>query len=660
MPRVTRCLAVLLLISALGLAAQRETSAHAQSIQDDAGLSSYVLAPDGEPVSTGTVVLRSRSRQFTTSIEPTGRFRLRPEGADASELQVIVPGFAVYRVNVTVPPSKTLKLPVIRLAPATYFRVQPVSASGEPIAVSRVVRRSVDITGMPVSDLPGQNPEIAADADGTLTMGPLPRGITALALVTPGLAPTRLPDVYVTGRDPLLDAGKIVVDSGATLQVDIVDATGAPVPAHDVFLEDLRPLSPLSLPPVRTDAAGRATFDHIATGQYRVRTFAAKRCNMRTLAIARVVRVSERGTFLVRIVADGSARIRLTAPFGPRVGAQVTVSPDPFESEPLPGLRIAPESIVQQRLVTGSYVSETSCSGVTDGNGQLVLPNFPPGPARVYVSLPNSRYIARVAIPDDGREVGVSVPEGLLQVLVTNAITKRPVSGSTIAWTSGGARIEARAVASGDALLEGIGPTPGMLLVEATGYDRVQMKLAEPPPTIYEVPLTPVPPSTLEARVIAHSGEPLAHAVVKLTPQNPLDTQQVAVTDATGVVRFVDVPRGSLQLSAAADGFATEAVQLSDDARSGVTLTLSRGYRALVDVQLPSETGPHLMRVLTRTGVAVEDGLDLASDRRIVSPGVASLGPLSPGMYVIELGGRNERRQVRVQIGDRDVSVTIR
>jgi hypothetical protein len=120
----------LLLISAPALAVGREPAAHARSIQDDAGVSGYVLSPDGEPVSGGTVVLRSRSRQFTTAIEATGRFRLRPEVADASELQVIVPGLAVYRASVMVPPSKTLKLPVIRLSPATYVRVQPVSASG--------------------------------------------------------------------------------------------------------------------------------------------------------------------------------------------------------------------------------------------------------------------------------------------------------------------------------------------------------------------------------------------------------------------------------------------------------------------------------------------------------------------------------------------------
>jgi hypothetical protein len=624
-------------------------------------VSGYVLGPDGEPVSGGTVVLRSRGRQFTTAIEATGRFRLRPEVADASELQVMVPGLALYRASVMVPPSKTLKLPVVRLSPATYLRVQPVSASGEPIASPRIVRRSVDITGTPVSDSPGQSPEIAADADGTITVGPLPRGITALALITPELAPTRLPDVYVTGREPLLDAGKLVIDSGATLHVDIVDAMGAALPARDVFLEDLRPLSPLGLTRMRTNSAGRATFDRVATGQYRVRTLAAKLCNTRPLAIARVVRVSERGTFLIRIVADGTARIRLTAPFGPRVGAQVSVSPDPFESEPLPGLRIAPESLVQPRLVTGSYVSEMSCSGVTDANGQLVLPNFPPGPARVSMSLPNSRYVTRVTLPEDGREIGVLVPEGLLQVQATDALTRRPVSGSTIAWTgAGGARIEARAVASGDALLEGIAPTPGMLLVEAMGYDRFLTKLAEPPATIYEVPLKPVSPGTLDARVLARSGEPLPDAVVTLTAEHPMEIPQLAVTDAKGAVRFVNVPRGLVQLSAAVDGFATETVDLSEDARSGVAVTLSRGYRAVVDVQLPAETGPHLLRVATLAGVVVDDRLDLASDRRIASPGVASLGPLAPGQYVIEVHGRRERRQVRVEIVNRDVAVAIR
>jgi len=72
-----------------------------QPVVEERGVSAYVLAPDGTSVS--------------------------------------VPGLAPYRVALTVPDSRSLRLPVIRLAPGAYFRVRLVTPAGKPILANRLV-----------------------------------------------------------------------------------------------------------------------------------------------------------------------------------------------------------------------------------------------------------------------------------------------------------------------------------------------------------------------------------------------------------------------------------------------------------------------------------------------------------------------------------------
>src|SRR3989442_516529 len=95
------------------------------------------------------------------------------------------------------------------------------------------------------------------DGTGARIIGPLPRGITALALDMPFYAQTRLPNVVVNGADALIDGGAVAVQPGAVLQIDLVDETGTAVPDLPISLEDTRPLSPLPITQLRTNQQGR-------------------------------------------------------------------------------------------------------------------------------------------------------------------------------------------------------------------------------------------------------------------------------------------------------------------------------------------------------------------------------------------------------------------
>jgi hypothetical protein len=536
---------------------------------EDLGVSGYVVGPDGTAVSSGSVVMQSQGGGRTTSsIDDAGRFRVVPNLPGVYRVVVSVPGFAPYRVLVDVPRSKTLKLPPIRLSPATYFRVRFTSAAGEPIISPQLRRRSFDADGpIPLPDDRGAD---QIGSDGTITIGPLPRGLTTLVLDTPPLAQTRVPNLSVTGEKALFDGGTVIVQPGAVLQVDVVDEGGAPVPQHDVFIEDVRPLSPMGFAPARTDQQGRATFDRLSAGRYRLRSTATERCGNELLSIAPLVPVPGSGTVRARLVVAGHATFRVTSPLGPLRGSRVSASPD----------AVLPPSPMALRLRDGASLPrqfrEVSCSGATDYEGRVTLSNFPPGPARVAVRLLNSVYERRVNVPIDGGEIAIFVPEAFLPVRVTDARKKEPIAGAVVTWTSNGGRIEATSSTAGDVLLEGIGTTAGTLACAAAGYQSAEEALPEPPTVLHEVTLVRTPDRKLQARVVTVSGEPVPAAVVELASRDPMEIPRVSVTDQKGLVTFPDAPAGSLRLTAGADGFVTAATSIAEDHRTGIVLTLAR------------------------------------------------------------------------------------
>jgi hypothetical protein len=160
--------------------------------------------------------------------------------------------------------------------------------------------------------------------------------------------------------------------------------------------------------------------------------------------------------------------------------------------------------------------------------------------------------------------------------------------------------------------------------------------------------------------VITTSGEALPNAVVELISANPAAVPRVAVTDAKGIAAFPDVPFGSLQLIAHADGFVMSMMRVEKDRTREVLFTLSRGYRVLASVVLPATAGPQVVLVVNDGNASMDSFLDSESDRRVESTGRLSLGPLAPGAYVIELQGASGRRRERIRIVDRDVNATFR
>src|SRR5262252_5372531 len=163
-------LTILLLLLVDAQAPASATPRAQPPVVEEVGVTGYVLAPDGTPVSVGTV----SDTRTTASIDRTGRFRLVTPRSGLQQLLVSVPGLAPYRLTVAVPASRSLRLPVIRLAPAAYFRVRFVSAAGEPINTPPLLRRSFDASGNPIPDTPADRISDPA-GEGAVLVGPLPR-----------------------------------------------------------------------------------------------------------------------------------------------------------------------------------------------------------------------------------------------------------------------------------------------------------------------------------------------------------------------------------------------------------------------------------------------------------------------------------------------------
>jgi hypothetical protein len=72
-------------------AASSPLRAQPQRATPEVGISGYVLAPDGTPVSGGTAAIQSAGVRDSTDIERTGRFRLVANALGVHEIIVSVP-----------------------------------------------------------------------------------------------------------------------------------------------------------------------------------------------------------------------------------------------------------------------------------------------------------------------------------------------------------------------------------------------------------------------------------------------------------------------------------------------------------------------------------------------------------------------------------------
>jgi hypothetical protein len=542
------------------------------------GITGRVLASDGSPVTQGQVALvTSPLSRVNAAIDRTGHFHIVPDTPGSQTLYVSVPGYAPHRAYLTVPSSRRMPLPDISLLEATYFRARFVTEDGEPLAGAGLRRRTLDIDGMTILDALGHTRE-QSEPDGSLTVGPLPAGRTQLVFDRPGLAQTRLRDVNVTGRDRVIDGGTIAIAKGAQLHVEIIDGKGQPVPRHEVWLEDVVQPSPLFFMAAKTTEEGRAVFERLAAGRYRVWTRTVERCGNAQLTVSRLVTTGAGSAARTRLVVGGRAAFRITSAIGPVFGRTVTATPE-SPAQP-PWLSRLADIMQRGRQPIGPMPSGSpGCGGVTDSDGRIVLTSFPPGQTQLRVQLFNSAYIVRLAVPESGGEIVINVPDGLIPVRVIDRVSEQTVP-ATLVWVGGGGRVETVSNANGDALLEAVGTSGGTLTISARGHETLEGSFDQTPDTLQEVRLTRSPTASPQVRVVSGAGDAIAGAIVQRHSRGAGDADEFVAANSQGVAMFTDLPQGPLQFSAHAGGHLSASVRIAEDARASIVITLTPAPRA--------------------------------------------------------------------------------
>jgi hypothetical protein len=557
---IARLVVPLLAVVALVAAAGAQTAI-------DSGIRGYVFTHEDQPVSSGAIVLQ-RSHPASTinaTIDNSGYFGVVTTAAGLHHLSIAVPGFATHHVNVIVPRSRSVNLPPIRLSVPTYYHARFVNADGDTIVSPRLRMRAVGADSFSLGRTIDTLGLSKIESDGSITVGPLPRGVLALAIDMPNLAQTRLPDITVTGEESLLERGTMVIQPGSLLQVELVDLNGTPIPNQLVTIEDLLPASPLSFPPARTDEHGRATFDRLAAGDYRVSAQMLARCSTSPpMSVVRAVRAAGNGVARVRLVLGGDAAVRVLSPFGAVGGVPVSVTAGRGEHLELARMRLVP---VPRRMF------QSSCHGSTNADGLVTFNNIPGGPFTVEVRRGNSTFVRNVEFRGDGRETRIAIPGGLLSLRVTNAADGRPIANARVTWSGAGYRVMATATGNGEVLLEGVGEAAGSVSVNAPGFVEGTANVA-PASAPIEIAVAPLPRSVRRLRVVTKSGEPIENAIVQLLPPTVLDIGVIGVTDANGVVVFTNVPPREARVRVSAEGYVPSAIALPANSDASVEITL--------------------------------------------------------------------------------------
>jgi hypothetical protein len=637
-------------------------SARSQAPEIDLrGVHGYVLTADGLPVASGAVHFERPGTTVEAAIGPNGRFQISPPVAGSYDVRVSAPDHMSRRLTVTVPRSGGLLLPPIRLTPASYVRLRVVGPRGEPLATPRIIRESYTITGNPMAGEPGDRGSDRVDEDGTVTIGPLPRGVTVLTLDSAPYARTRLPDVRVTGDHALIDAGTVRVDRGTTLEVLVVDEADTPVPYHDVILDSGAARSPTRLTLERTDSRGIVTFDRLTAGQYDLHARGVHRCQGWWQSVKAGIDVPAANRIRRRFQIGGVVfTVRATTGGAPLSATRLAIAQDAIMPAMAAWLRTPIGSpTLRQRLLQRAMGSE--CAGATGSDGRVSLTRAPQGVSRVSVLLANSSWSREISVPGRPAEVAVEIPTVILPVHVLSGAA--PVGGATVTWTAAGGYVTATTTPTGDALLEGVDEGGGVLSVRAPGFLPYERRLPAPPGVHHQVSLVREPDTALRVQTLTEQGVPLSDAVIELLPRDPMEDPQVMTTDREGIGLFTVVAAGDFRIEARADGYARAAasVHVPKDDGKPLALTLRRGYRVAVAVD--RGIGDHrtfAILVMNSVGASVDERLDARSDRAVEAGGRVSLGPLLPGSYVVELRRGEDVRRQQVRIDDRDTTVAFR
>ena len=198
----------------------------------------HVVDQGGAPVKSALVRAELEPRFWETSrteaTDGDGRFEL--DGLSAGRYTVVVNarGYALgIETGVTLPADGAAEI-AISLASGVSVKGRLVDAAERPL------HGRARMQELARQELPTAATEVlsgAAGDDGRFRIDHVPPGAWTLAATAPGFAGQRV-ELEVGGRDPLVDAGDVVLERGLAIQGRVRTAAGAPVPGASIGAYD--------------------------------------------------------------------------------------------------------------------------------------------------------------------------------------------------------------------------------------------------------------------------------------------------------------------------------------------------------------------------------------------------------------------------------------
>lgn len=605
----------------------------------------------------GAFALIIGTRAQAVRADANGDYKIGGLRAGGYALELSFPGRRTDTLQVTVHRGQIVRLPPVYLAEGTLVTAAFVDAgTGEPIRGPEVLRESNNPMGFSIRELMSPLPNHTGSENGRLLITDLPIGSHKLVLDTPPFARTSLPPVEIVSDTSAIDLGTIVVDRGVQCDVTIVDRSNAPIPNMTVRIDHGPGISPLYPVEELTGTDGTVTFDRLGKGRYRIRVGGDERPGGSTPLAEQWFTINDLTTELKhRIVVGGvTLDLRVYDIAGPVAQQPVAIFPANGDAS-VDGFVIqTPTRMINVPLVRAAR-------GVTDFSGMSVLEDVPLGSVRVTVSFNGSSWSMPSHVTEHDHDKTVIIPSGL--------ITIRPLDDGTgasvparITWT-GDSGLQSIGYVDGNGVvrLMGIAAESGTLSAQAPGYRPLAISYRRTSDVPVDVLLSRAPLTIVHCRILGLYGEPLRDASVEL--QDMTGTRRYVVSDAGGDAEFRDVPPGPSRLIVRRPPLASYVIanlQVRDGANDVGAVSLRSGHRVIIvadDRERRSNT-QYRIRVTDERGFSIEDGFDAFSPQRIGGQGEASVGPVAPGRYVIELVSDGRTMRATAQVVSADVTIT--
>ena len=440
---------------------------------------------------------------------------------------------------------------------------------------------------------------------------------------------------------------------------------------------------------MRTDAAGRFSFEHLDPGRLTVSVMPSQEEIMR--------KVSE--------TQDQTAIMDL---FGNMITETVELE-DGEETHVVLGQKAKdPVRIFGRVSEAGSSVEEVQVIAIVDGGGGSLLEGMKAaqtdadGNYEIQVDRPGA-YILNVQHQNSGSGIqffvdipeasevrrDLELPTGRIEGIVKNS-EGSPAPGVSVGLSRSGGMLSMEGFgrtsqtltkSDGTFSFENLRPADYRITAGGTSFFGTESRYAshvmsgitvEKDRTTGGIEIRLEIPGKLEGTVLDSSGNPLSNASlhVRKADGQVLSAVSSSVTDAAGRFTYEGLPPGELTVTARtqdAVSAKSTSVRITSDATTTTELRVDPGTYLIVELLDDGEPVRARLQVIDEEGHEVANLVSMEELEKLFTGGISTktrrVGPVAPGKYKLfatSLDGKEAKKTVRIRAGSDEQKVKLR